>query len=422
MIKILDQLKNFVRPSEHSLFSPSAGDRWIACPFSIAESKNIPNETSVYAEEGTLAHTVCEDVFRRDFFFTPIPMHTQMQMANLPDMGEEMMNCAESYVELLEAWLKMESLGEILWYGLEKGIPIVAEKDCYGTADFVIVGSKGCAVIDFKYGKGKEVKHGSTQLKLYALGLWRHIKDLPEDYEFNAVVYQPRKSAIPKVDVYYDADFEEFYPEVFYAINEANTGYVENSKLEPCEGSHCFWCPLKRTKDPALKCPLMKAKAEKVMNENFDNFFADMNTPANVSTEADIRRDKALMKILALAPLVARMAKEAEEELQYRIEQGEAVQGCSIIPVSGRRVWSEKDPEKMGEMIVAKFPEQITQGHITKTVKKALTITEVEKVVGKNKIDTLVTIPIKKKLHVADEKQQEILSTLSEYSKMMTQS
>lgn len=44
----------------HALLSPSAAERWINCPASVFLNKDIPDEGSVYADEGTAAHTLME--------------------------------------------------------------------------------------------------------------------------------------------------------------------------------------------------------------------------------------------------------------------------------------------------------------------------------------------------------------------------
>ncbi|RPJ72989.1 MAG: DUF2800 domain-containing protein [Alphaproteobacteria bacterium] len=62
-IKIHPSLLNFIRPSDHSTFSPSSMDRIITCPYSVEPSKSIPNVSSSYAEEGTMAHSVCEALY-----------------------------------------------------------------------------------------------------------------------------------------------------------------------------------------------------------------------------------------------------------------------------------------------------------------------------------------------------------------------
>ena len=44
--------------SDHARFSPSSAKRWMTCPGSIALCRDIPNPSSIYADDGTASHTV----------------------------------------------------------------------------------------------------------------------------------------------------------------------------------------------------------------------------------------------------------------------------------------------------------------------------------------------------------------------------
>lgn len=46
--------------SKHALLSPSSAHRWCSCPGSVALTKDLPNVSSPYAEEGTRAHRLAE--------------------------------------------------------------------------------------------------------------------------------------------------------------------------------------------------------------------------------------------------------------------------------------------------------------------------------------------------------------------------
>lgn len=52
-------------PDVHALLSASGSKQWLHCPPSVRLQENFPNESSVYAEEGTFAHEVCEYKVRR---------------------------------------------------------------------------------------------------------------------------------------------------------------------------------------------------------------------------------------------------------------------------------------------------------------------------------------------------------------------
>ena len=47
-------------PTQHALLSASGAHRWLHCTGSPLLEKDFPDSTSVYAQEGTLAHELCE--------------------------------------------------------------------------------------------------------------------------------------------------------------------------------------------------------------------------------------------------------------------------------------------------------------------------------------------------------------------------
>ena len=51
----------------HALLSPSSASRWLLCPASVAYTKDMPEETSEYAEEGSRAHLWAERYARAVF-------------------------------------------------------------------------------------------------------------------------------------------------------------------------------------------------------------------------------------------------------------------------------------------------------------------------------------------------------------------
>lgn len=413
LLQITKDLQNFVRPSDHSIYSPSAADQWMSCPGRKELIKNIPPETSKYAEEGTLAHSVCEAVFRHDFYELPVPADLFMQMVGLDDRGAEMMECAHGYSSVIQAWLAdKEQIGDVLWFGLEKGIPIFPLKGCFGTADCVIVGTKGCAIIDFKYGKGKDVSAYSLQLKTYLAGVILNISGIPEGYQCYSVVFQPRTNPVPKQASYNVTDIQGFANEIWEAITRSEKGG------DVVEGTHCFWCPARRTNDINLKCPIIKEKPLKLAQENFGKFLKDMQMPSPMMSELESneKRDQAMMKILALAPLVAQIAEDAENEFMARLAQNEAIPGLITVESLGNRKINAENDEQAAELIKQHFGIEALE---TKTVTKLKTITQIEKIVGKNKLDSLCVRPVKKKLKVLDEKTRELLGQMQVYGAMI---
>ena len=47
-------------PKLHAKLSASGAHRWMACPGSVAAEDGLPDKSSSFAEEGTIAHDVME--------------------------------------------------------------------------------------------------------------------------------------------------------------------------------------------------------------------------------------------------------------------------------------------------------------------------------------------------------------------------
>ena len=52
-------------PDVHALLSASSSKQWLHCTPSARLQEQFPNESSVYAAEGTFAHEVCEYKVRK---------------------------------------------------------------------------------------------------------------------------------------------------------------------------------------------------------------------------------------------------------------------------------------------------------------------------------------------------------------------
>jgi len=408
-------LENFKRPTPHSIFSPSAGDRWMSCPYSIDATKGIPEETSKYAEEGTLAHSVCEAVFRKNQFDIPFPPELSIQMIGYDDV--EMMECAEGYSQVVSHWLSNQAIiGTVLSFGLERGIPIFPEEGCFGTADCLIIGTNAAVVIDYKHGKGKNVSANTLQLKVYAAGVARFLTNVPEGYKIYAVVYQPRTDQAPKETSYTMPELNQCLGDIWNAINKS-----KEAGLEPVEGSHCFWCPANRTKDLNFKCKAIKEKPLKLAQENFGKFLADMNTPVVKITDPNPLRDQAIIKIMALYPMMKRIAESGAEEFMMRMQDGEAIDGVRMIDDIGNRTINAENDADAAKIILEKFPK-VNPYKIIPEAKKLRTLTDIEKEIGKNKLDSICVRKVKKRVDILDGKIRDILGEMEAYSRMITNS
>lgn len=412
-IQIHPDLLNFVRPSPHSTFSPSASDRWDenACPFSINYCKNIPEEPSKYAAEGTLAHTVSEEYFKSWVYQQPMPHEVQMQMlTETNDNGAEMMEGAEIYRAMIASYLhRPDIVGEILYYGLESGIPIFPEEGAFGTADFILIGTKACIIGDYKFGR-KPVNANSFQLRSYAAGVRRYLSNLPFDYNFIAVVVQPRTDFHPKVHEYSVTEMDETLNSIWRSIHAS-----KQPNLQPNKGNWCHFCPANQTKNPELQCPLIKGKYQEALDNDFDVILRDLHAPVATFNGTNLKRDQAMVKLIAIAPYIQNLAANAQSELEYRIlEKKEVIEGVVIEEKVGNRKWALDEYETAARV-------RLLDPNVDPMVRpepKLKSISQIEKEVGKNRLDSLTVRPITKKLVIENETQKNILGELAQLSQL----
>ena len=231
-------------PSSHARLSASAAERWMHCPGSITltERLKLPNTSSVYADEGTMAHSVAEWKV----------MHTESGPAYKKELKKweasefwcgEMDEATTFYAnEVQDIYIRLlqQDAGTVRMVeqriDLKEWIP-----GGFGTSDAVVIGAGEIHVVDLKYGKGVKVEaEGNPQLRLYGLGSASLFGDL---YDFDTVVLhiiQPRLDHISTERIALKDLRDWGKNEVRPAADEAANG----SERTAC-GDWCRFCPAK---------------------------------------------------------------------------------------------------------------------------------------------------------------------------------
>ena len=186
-------------PDKHAILAPSAAHRWLVCTPCAQLEATLPQETSEYAREGTLAHSLCEHKLR--IWLDHEAAYTAYSTTGVPGEMNEMTDRYADYVieELIaqrantpDAKLLVEVPLDFTGY-----VP-----DSFGTSDVVIVSDDTLIVIDFKYGKGVRVDaEGNPQLRLYALGAYLALNEIYDFTKVRTVVFQPRLDHIDSEDL-----------------------------------------------------------------------------------------------------------------------------------------------------------------------------------------------------------------------------
>lgn len=183
-------------PDKHAVLSASSAHRWLVCTAAPRYEEQFPAETSVYAQEGTLAHSICELMARKRF----TPMSKSGYDAELeklkadPLFLPEMLTTAEFYVNFLTE--KANTYDSKPYVALEVVVDYAEwVPEGFGTCDCVMIGGDTLRITDYKHGKGEVVSAvGNPQMRLYALGALRKYRPLYGDAIQNVAmaIVQPR--------------------------------------------------------------------------------------------------------------------------------------------------------------------------------------------------------------------------------------
>lgn len=181
----------------HALLSASGSERWINCPASPRLEEAIPEETTSYAEEGTLAHEFAEIMLRLDLKL--------MSMANYREKVEALRKHPLYYFEIEDEVMVYVNYCKAQFAEakrVDKHARILIEEkldltewieDGFGTSDCIVISNLGIEVIDLKFGKGKQVyATENTQLKTYGLGAERVACRTTSFNKVTLTIVQPR--------------------------------------------------------------------------------------------------------------------------------------------------------------------------------------------------------------------------------------
>lgn len=214
----------------HALLSPSASKRWISCPPSARLTEFLAETTSVYAAEGTIAHSVAEGKLNHRLGYTDsIP---ECKDAEMDEYTDDYVNfVTEQAAALTNPAVYVEQRVDCSKY-----IP-----ECFGTCDALIVADGVIHVIDLKSGCGIKVDaEGNDQLRIYALGGLSMFDFLYNIDTVRMSIFQPRlgNCSTWEISVAELTDWAEST-----LIPAAQLAW--NGKGEYKSGPHCRFCKAK---------------------------------------------------------------------------------------------------------------------------------------------------------------------------------
>ncbi|WP_300266803.1 DUF2800 domain-containing protein [uncultured Enterococcus sp.] len=339
--------------SKHAILSASGAHRWMNCTPSARLELEFDDNSGEAAAEGTAAHALSEHKLRK-----ALKMRSKKPVS--PYDSDEMDNYTDGYVEfvleVIEQAKKICSDPLILIeqrLDFSKYVP-----EGFGTGDCLIIADGTLHIIDFKYGQGVLVSaEDNPQMKLYALGALDLFDGIYDIEVVSMTIYQPRRenvstSTVSKENLYQWAE-EVLKPKAELAFNG--------------DGNYCpgEWCQFCRA---AVKC---RARAEAKMKLATFEFAL----PPLLSDE----------EIADILSSIGDLTNWANEIIAYAtdaaVNHGKKWTGFKVV--EGRSNRKYKDEEAVAE--AAK-----NAGYRDIYKQSLITITEMEKLMGKSKFNEIL--------------------------------
>lgn len=163
---------------DHAILSPSSAKRWIHCTPSALLAEAAGSKSSVYAEEGTLAHEIAEYALTKymEGEYDPIideALPIKDEHLKNPLFSIDMANYIRDYCDYVigEGYEMARADGACQMF-LERRVDITDfAPDSFGSVDVTLLSDKTIHIIDLKYGAGVKVfADHNEQMMLYALG------------------------------------------------------------------------------------------------------------------------------------------------------------------------------------------------------------------------------------------------------------
>lgn len=375
-------------PDVHALLSASSSKQWLHCPPSVRLQENFPNESSVYAAEGTYAHEVCEYKVRK--YLKERVKRPQSEEYDTEEIEQITDVYAEFVITIIE---EMKENGcEPLAFVEERVDYSHIAPSGFGTADMLIIvkdeqGRGILHVCDFKTGAGVfvDADHNS-QMMLYAIGALAAYGFLYDIEIVRMSIIQPRLDNISTFECSRQ-ELEE-WGESIKPI--AKLAYEGKGKQHPGD-----WCRFCRAK------PVCKACADEALalcREDFLDLDAgafddtaeesDMTAPYEADTQTAVFKQPGLIPISELAeilPTLNRISSWIEAVFAFvsseAINHGVPIPGYKVVEGRSKRVFTDTK---------AVVDTAVQNGYTDLYKQTLITLTEFEKMMGKKKFNELL--------------------------------
>jgi len=297
----------------HARFSASGAARWMACAASIKATEGVPDTSSPYALEGTVAHHLAE-VCLRNHRDADTFLGEAFDIARSVTIDAEMVANVQEYLDYVRGLRGQLFIEQRVDYS--HVVP-----GGFGTADALVVDGDTLYVVDLKYGQGLRVDvERNPQLQLYGVGAMHTLSWLSDITKVVLVVHQPRLDHVSEW---------ETTPEGLAAFGEtarkaAELALSDDPPYSP--GPACRWCKL------SGRC---RAQAQ----YNLATARAEFGPPVDSATLTDDEVSDILFRL----PAMRAWASKVEERALDTLTRGDDLPGWKLVEGRSLRQWADKE-------------------------------------------------------------------------------
>lgn len=326
---------------EHAPLPPSASDRWIACPPSMAyvealiEAKAIQRRVSgPSAQRGTRIHGWGEQ------FITWLLKGKRVDA--VAGDREELAE-ARAYAEFcVRRFNAAKFLDRYAVCGVEDRAKV--DEMCWGSRDFWVYGSRVLEVFDLKTGREPVSPRENTQLLLYALDKFEELDAQGIVGEVECTIYQPNSDDGGRPDkshAYMAESMRSWSVTLRAASKLAGSYYGKTMKQMTPDlraGDHCTYC------DALGVCPSARERAQAFSKEGFEPVTPESREIVQTSNVVDPRLLDAgqVAGVLRKAPFFVDWLEGVRIRALELLAKGDEVPGFKAVAKNTRFAWNRE--------------------------------------------------------------------------------
>ena len=346
-------------PKAHAILSASSSHRWLNCPPSARLCETYEDKGSDYAAEGTDAHSLCGYKLR-----TALGMEATDPTEYLTWYSEEMLDCANGYaayiLELVEAAKETCADPVVL---IEQRVDFSRwVEQGFGTSDAITISDGTLRVIDYKHGLGVLVEaDNNPQMMCYALGALELFDAIYDIDTVAMTVYQPRRQNVSTFEMSKD-DLYRWAEEVLKPT--AELAFAGNGNFL-C-GEWCGFCKAKHECRARAEANLLLAQY-------------DFKLPP-------LLEDSEIEVILSRADQLVSWVNDIKEYALQQAISGKDWTGFKLVEGRSNRRYTDE----------AAVTQAVTNAGFDPYERKLLSITAMQKLLGKSRFEELLSAYIEK--------------------------